>query len=318
MSTGGAPRVLAAIVNYDGAQMTLDALASLLDQSVANEIRTVIVDNGSSAADFEALESGVAGRAIVVRLEPNRGYAAACNVASLMAAEAGIPHVLWLNNDLLLEPGAIEALVARMEAAPATAAAGAVTLDFETGARVTGAGMDLSLWRGRVRHRHTGLDVAELPSVPYAVDVLVAPCLLVRIAALRVVGGMDEDYFMYAEDVDWSIRARRAGFSLEIVPAARTRHRGARSSRPQAQVRYIMRNRVRMMRAQAGWTTQAAFMCYFVLGWLPAYTVARLIPRFGLSVGLGLAISPLSWNVRDALRRRRWRLRADDQVIPRI
>ena len=129
---------------------------------------------------------------------------------------------------------------------------------------------------------------------------------------------MDESYFMYGEDVDWSIRARQQGFALEIVPAARARHGGARSSPPQAQVRFILRNRVRMMRARAGLATQAAFMAYFVLGKLPAYTLARLVPRFGLRAGLELAISVLSWNVRDALRRRRWRLRANDQVIPRI
>ena len=312
------PRVLAVIVNYEGAQMTLAALESLLEQSISAEIRIVVIDNASSDADAQALNVGVGGRASVVRFETNRGYAAACNAASQLAAEAGIPYVLWLNNDLLLESGSIETMLVRLEAAPGAAAVGAVTVDFETGARVLGAGMDLSFWRGEVRHRHAGVAVAQLPEAPYQVDVVLATCVLVKISALRVIGGMDESYFMYAEDVDWAIRARQAGFGLEIVPAARARHAGARSSSPQAQVRLILRNRVRMMRARAGPATQAAFIAYFVLGKLPAYTVARLVPRFGLRAGLGLAMESLSWNVRDALRRRRWRLRATDQVIPRI
>ena len=311
-------RVLAAIVNFEGAAMSVAALGSLLEQSVATEVRIVVIDNASSAADVRGLEAGISGRASLVRLETNRGYAAACNVASSMAADAGIPYVLWLNNDLLLEQGLVEAMVARLDAAPGTAAVGAVTVDFHTGSRVLGAGMDLSLWRGEVRHRRMGLGVAKLPDAPYAVDVIAATCMLVRISALRDIGGMDESYFMYGEDVDWSIRARQRGFDLEIVPQARARHGGARSSPPQAQVRFILRNRVRLMRARAGLATQGAFVAYFVLAKLPAYTVARLVPRFGLRAGIGIAISSLSWNIRDARRRGRWRLRAEDQVIPPI
>jgi len=312
------PRLLAVIVNFEGTPMTVAALASLRAQDRADRIRIVVVDNASSDADFRALQAGVGGDAELVRFDSNRGYAAACNAASSMAAQANIPYVLWLNNDLLLAPGLAEAMAARLDATPGTAAVGAVTVDYETGATVIGAGMDLSFWRGEVRHRHPSVAVAQLPEAPYKVDVIAATCMLVRIAALRDIGGMDESYFMYGEDVDWCIRARHKGYALEIVPAARARHGGARSSAPQTHVRLILQNRVRMMRARAGLGTQAAFMAYYVMGKLPAYTLARLVPRFGLRAGPGIAISSLAWNVRDALRRRRWRLRADDQVIPRI
>ena len=312
------PTVLAAFVNYDGAPMTLAAVASLTQQSGEVGVRIVVVDNGSTPADAEALTAGLPQDVSLVRFETNRGYGAACNAAARIAAESGIPYVWWLNNDLTFEAGASDALLAHIEATPAIAAAGPVTVDEETGRRVLGAGMDLTLWRGRVRHRHTGIDVEQLPSQPYPVDVIPASCLLVRVSALRVIGGFDEGYFMYSEDVDWSMRARAAGFGLDIVPRARARHGGARSSKPQDRLRYMMRNRIRMVRARAGLAVQPAFMGYFVLGWLPAYTVARLVPRFGLREGLLLALSPLSWNVRDALRNRRWRLRPEDLVIPRF
>ncbi len=208
--------------------------------------------------------------------------------------------------------------MAHLEASPRTAAAGAVTVDLETGALVLGAGMDLSLWRSRVRNRYAGARVEQLPGSPYEVDVIAAACVLVRISALRDIGGMDEGYFMYGEDVDWSFRASAAGYALDIVPAARVRHGWAQSSRPEDRLRYIMRNRVRMMRIHGTTAVQAAFMGYFLFGWLPAYTVARLVPRFGLGRGLRLAVSPLIWNMRDAIRRGRWRLRAEDLDIARI
>jgi GT2 family glycosyltransferase len=129
---------------------------------------------------------------------------------------------------------------------------------------------------------------------------------------------MDEGYFMYGEDVDWSIRARDAGFDLEVVPTARARHGWARSSQPADRLRYLLRNRVRLVRARGGLATNAAFAAYLFLGWLPAYAIGRLVPRLGLRTGLRLAIHPLAWNLGDAVRRRRWRLRPQDQVIPRI
>lgn len=312
------PVVLAVLVNFNGAQMTLAALDSLVEQRGADRTRVVVVDNGSEQADVDALTAGIGERASLVVLDGNRGYAAACNAGSLIAAQSGIPYVWWLNNDLVFEAGALEALVGHMETSTRTAAASAVTVDDQTGMRVLGAGMDFTLWRGRVRHRLTGVDVGRLPRNAYSVDVVPGTCLLVRISALRVIGALDEAFFMYGEDIDWSVRARAAGFELDVVPAARARHGWARSSKPADRLRFLMRNRIRVSRGRAGTAAQLAFMAYYVLGWLPAYTVGRLVPRFGLRAGLGLAFDPLRWNVADALKKRRWRLRPEDQIIPRI
>ena len=319
MTHGADPlRVVAGLVNFNGAALTLEALESLLGQDGAAELRCVVVDNGSTPDDVAALAAGVGGRASVVRLPVNVGYAAACNAVALIAAESGAKYVWWLNNDLLLAPGTLRALLERMDAAPRTAAATAVLTDYDTGERVIGAGMDLSLWRGRVRHSLAGLDVRELPSQVLAVDVVAGACVLVRMSALREIGGMDEGYFMYGEDVDWSIRARDAGFDLDNVPTALARHGWGRSSAPADRLRYLLRNRVRLVRARGGIAANLAFGAYFFLGWLPAYTISRLVPRFGVRTGLRLGLHPLAWNISDAVRRRRWRLRPQDQVIPRL
>jgi GT2 family glycosyltransferase len=310
--------VVAGLVNHDGAELTLEALASLSGQGGADRLQIVVIDNGSAAADLAALEAGAGERARVVRLPVNLGYAAACNAVSRIAADSGADFVWWLNNDLRLEPGALDALLEEIEGAPRAAAVAAVTTDYETGRLVLGAGMDLSLWRGRVRHSFAGLDIDALPPGGHSVEVVAGACLLVRMSALHAIGGMDEAYFMYGEDVDWSIRARAAGFDLHVVHGARARHGWARSSAPADRLRFLIRNRIRLVRARAGAAAQLAFIAYFVLGWLPAYTLARLVPRFGIRAGLRLAIHPLAWNIGDALRRRRWRLRLEDQAIPRI
>ena len=314
-------RVLAALVNYNGAAMTLAAVESFVEQESAQSARLIVVDNGSTAADdVAALETGLAGRATLVRLETNRGYAAACNEAARIALAEGMEYVLWLNNDVLFETGMLEALVEHMDSAPgvAAAAAAAVTVDAETGRTVLGAGMDYSIWRGRVRHRHEGIPIGELPVNRYSVEVLAGTCVMARLDALRRIGGLDESYFMYGEDVDWSIRARAAGYELHVVPQARVRHSVAASSSTAMRLQYLMRNTVRVVRARGSLANQLLFVPYFFLGWLPAYTIGRLVPRFGLREGLRLAVSPISWNLREAVRNRRWRLRAQDLEIPGI
>jgi hypothetical protein len=96
-----------------------------------------------------------------VRLETNRGYGAPATPLRELPPRAD-PYVWWLNNDLTFETGQRRP-VRHMEATPAGAAAGAVTVDEETGRRVLGAGMDLTLWRGRVRHRHTESTSSSCP-----------------------------------------------------------------------------------------------------------------------------------------------------------
>ncbi len=312
------PRVLAAFVNHNGAAMTAAAVASLFEQRGVTEVRAIVVDNGSSAADIALLKAMPNAGTSIVQLERNRGYAAACNVASQLATESAADYVWWLNNDVLIEAGALDALVRHLDLTPRAAAAAAVTVDWETGERVLGAGMDLTLWRSSVRNRHEDVALGDLPAESFSVAVLPATCVLVRVDALRVIGGIDEGYFMYGEDVDWSVRARNAGYTLDVVPVARVRHARGRSSSSTDRVAWIMRARIRLIRARGSLATQPVFLLYYGLLWLPAYTVGRLVPRFGLRAGLHLAADPLVWNVRDAVRRRRWRLRPEDLQIPRF
>ena len=79
-----------------------------------------------------------------------------------------------------------------------------------------------------------------------------------------------------------------------------------------------MRNRIRFMRIVAPGWAQPLFMVYFACLWLPAFYLTRLAPAFGLRRGGGVAVRSLTWNFRDAIRRRRWRLRRSDQQIPTL
>jgi len=309
--------VLAAVVNFERAELTASLVAALVRHRTECTLRVVAVDNGSSQDDLGRLREVLDPAATLLALPTNEGYAAACNAAALKAL-ADSADLLWLlNNDLDLEAGVLDALVSAL-ARSQWAAAAPATVDSETGMTVLGAGADISMSRGRLRHRWVGRSRSDLPTSPFEVTAIEGACPLIRLDALRAIGAWDEGFFMYWEDTEWSVRARRSGFALGVVPTVAVRHKGGASSDAAFRIGLMLRNRVRFVRLAGSRSENMLFAGYYLMFWLPAYLLARLIPRFGLRQGVSVALGSLTWNIDDARRRGRWRLRHSDQEIPAL
>lgn len=151
------------------------------------------------------------------------GFAAAANVALERALLAGHDLVVLLNDDAWLAPGARDQLCTAARTA-GVAAAGALLRD-EDGRRIQAAGIHVRAGGGRVvAHRPASLVTRE----PTPVDALPATALALRVRPASIVGGFDAArYPFYFEDVDLSLRLRRAGYQLLLVPRATAFHRGA-------------------------------------------------------------------------------------------
>jgi GT2 family glycosyltransferase len=299
-------RILAAVINHEQAELTAATVASFIS-AVSDPCELLVVDNGSSAAGLSDLRARLLDQVEVLDLPENGGYGSACNAAIREAIRRDADYVWVLNNDLVVRDDPLPALLDVLESDPQVAAAVPVTVDMETGHTVLGAGVDLHIARGRARHRFEGDAVTRLPRDPYETDAVEGACMLIRSSAISSIGGFDEGFFMYWEDTEWSVRARRAGFRLVVVPRARVSHHVSMSSTPIDRMSLILRNRVRFVRACGTTGEQIAFLLYYAALWLPAYTLARLVPRFGLTKGLSVAFGSLAWNVRDA-RRGGWSL----------
>lgn len=208
-----------------------------------------------------ALDAGSADGSVAVlrRLYPdvrvlpvaNRGFAAANNIG-LGATDR--EFVLLLNPDAVLCPGALEALLARAREEREAGIVGATILApdgslqpdafgrFPTVARLVllhlrRAGVRLLAVRAlggrlapsrlgglRTRWRFGGRLARRESSSPLYVDWTTGACMLVRRRAVGEVGGMDERYFLYLEDVDWCLAMRRAGWEVLVEPQARCLH----------------------------------------------------------------------------------------------
>jgi GT2 family glycosyltransferase len=181
-------------------------------------------------------------------LVENRGYAGNNNAGITWALERGAEWVLVLNEDTVLAPDCVARLVEAGESDPRNGMVGPTVLHFDEPTVIQSAGGSLSpLWVPR----HRGQDEADTGqfTAPAPVDWLSGCGILVRRSLIEQVGLLDERFFIYWEEVDWCLRAARAGWRLLHAPQARLWHKGVqRQYRPAPSVTYYStRNRLLLL-----------------------------------------------------------------------
>lgn len=213
-------RLVAVVLSWNGREDTLACLESL------RGIETVCVDNGSS----DRTAATVAERfpdVDLIRAEVNLGFAAGNNVGIRRALDRGADWVLLLNNDATVEPGLPEALAAGGAARPDAGVLACKVL-FADSERLWYAGASFDPYLGR--SRHLGFGELDAPGVLADTVRATGAAMAVSRSAIERVGLLDEELFLYAEDLEWCLRIRAAGFAVVYVPAARVRHRVSAAS----------------------------------------------------------------------------------------
>ncbi len=223
------PRVTAIVLSWNGREDTLACLRSL-EHVTYRPFSVLVVDNGSSDGSADAVEAQHPG-ARLVRLPANLGFAGGMNAGVRAAFAEGADAVLLLNNDMEAEPACVEPLVAALEADPAAGAACAQILFAGEQPRIWYAGAPLRLRRG-YHGRLVGYGEPPLAATvaPYETDRACGGAMMWTAGTFERVGPFDEELFAYAEDTDWSVRARRAGLHVLVVPASVVHHAVSASS----------------------------------------------------------------------------------------
>lgn len=222
-----------AIVNYNGGKRLEECVAAVCGQSVAPE-RILVYDNASDDGSC----AGLAARYPQIELRrfpTNRGFAAACNAA--LREAAGCRWVAVLNSDATPARHWLARLTAAAEALPGAAALASQLLRANDPTRLDGAG-DVYHVSGAAWRSGHGKPAATHPTAsdqaPREVFSACAAAALFRRDAVLDVGGFDESFFCYFEDVDLSYRLRLRGHRIWHVPRAVARHVGGASSGPQS------------------------------------------------------------------------------------
>jgi GT2 family glycosyltransferase len=217
--------VAVVIPNWNSLQHLRRCLGSLRDGASGAEVELLVVDNGSTDGSVEHLE----GEAVPhVALPSNTGFAAAVNLGAART-EAGA--ILVLNADTELEPGCVARLLDALEADPGLGGVQPRTLQLEPGGRggetprIYSVGQSLTRDGRGIEEGAGRPQRAEhlRPSEPFGV--CGAACLLRR-ELFAELGGYDETYVSFCEDVDLNVRARVAGWRFATEPEAVVWHVG--------------------------------------------------------------------------------------------
>jgi GT2 family glycosyltransferase len=211
-------RVRVGVVVLDHGRPADAARAALSARDASLEMRILVVENGTGGSSLPANE--------VLHLPENRGFAGGMNAGIERLIAEGCDAILLLNNDAVLEPGCVRQLSEALENAQ-LAAAGPVVIR-EADGRVESQGVRIDLGSGRVRLLGNGEAPEAAPGLA-PVQALSGAVMMLSRAALERVGRLDESYFFSFEDLDWCLRARKAGFEVAVVRGARARHAGSQT-----------------------------------------------------------------------------------------
>jgi GT2 family glycosyltransferase len=223
---GDGPHVCVAIVGFRNAGDIVRCLAALAT-STWDDFDVVIVENGGAAA-FEALvaatpESLPGGQPVRRILAPaNLGFAGGVNLA---IAQAPRPDAWWiLNPDTEPEPGALTAMVERLQTGDCDAVGSVLVAD---GDRVQGYGGQWRAWLARAVSIGWGETASATPdarAIEARQTYILGASMLVSRRFVEVAGVMREDYFLYCEEVEWCLRALGLGLRLGFAAGSRVRH----------------------------------------------------------------------------------------------
>ena len=286
----------AVVVNWNGGALNLACLASLGREGL-DASRVVFVDNASSDGSLEEVRAAHP-TVHVIENATNLGFGEAANQGADLALERGARAVVYVNNDLVFEEGALARLVDYLEAHPAVAIVGPRVLDGVDSSRVWCAG-------GRLDHRQNlstlvGFGKPDGPEYRRSgpVDYIPGCALVIRREALERLEGYDASFFAYMEDVDLCLRATRAGLGVHLVGDVAALHRSSSSTGGGYNPRrkYMMGvNTVRFLRKHPSARGWFGF-------WLYDLTPIPLLWLLGLFNGRSAAVAAKGRGLLDGLR----------------
>ena len=222
--SGSPPRVAAIVLNYNGREVTLQALASLSAMDYP-AFDLLVVDNGSTDGSYEAIEAAFPD-VFQVRTEQNLGPAGGCNLGIRRALERGYDYLLILNNDIEVAPDLLSEMLAVAERDPAIGAVGPKAYYHapEDRDRIWSAGGKLRFRESVTRERGEGERDRGQYDRDQEVDYINGCAMLVRRECFERAGLWDPIFHLAVEDADFCMRLKRLGYTCWYAHRARLWH----------------------------------------------------------------------------------------------
>ncbi|RFC35550.1 MAG: hypothetical protein DID92_2727743931 [Candidatus Nitrotoga sp. SPKER] len=288
------PNIAIVVLNWNGANDTLECLSSLESLTYPN-FNVIVVDNGSTDNSLDKLRA-YSSHFPLVLLETgqNLGYAGGNNVGTRYALEQGADFVLLLNNDTTVAPDLLGQLLNAARRTPDTGVFSARVMYFDNPELVWFDGAHWNESSLRLEWPGQGARETELSTIDRDTDYACGAALFFRAEVARKIGLLDEMFFLVWEEVDWCFRARKAGWRNQVVAGAKVWHKigvsfGSESS--PLRTYFSIRN-------QLLWFSRHASLSARLRLW--TNNLRRLMPKFHVSTDLNVSFAKrFVWAIQD-------------------
>lgn len=272
-------KVVAVILNWNNLADTLECVEAVRG-SVYSNLTVWVVDNASREDPSPVLRERYPD-VHVIRNAENLGYAGGNNVALRLALAEGAAYVLLLNNDVVIAPDMPERLVRAADEDGRIGMLSPRVFYYDDPGKVYWDGGVIDWRSGDTPHESGSLARSESLILSEWLD---GCALLARADTIQDIGLLDERYFLYYEDTEWTVRAARRGWRNAVVPEAHAWHKVSRTAgvlgQP-ARLFYFNRNRYLFLRARGpyhrGWrgAVRCAMRAYRDYRWARGKPEAR-------------------------------------------
>ncbi len=277
-------RLSVVIVSWNTRDLLADCLESIhryINQVENISCRTIVIDNNSKDGTSEMIGRHYPWVELILNNE-NQGFSRASNQG---ICSSNSPYILLLNSDTIIHANSVETLIEYIDSHTKVGAVGPCLLNGDGTLQISASPMMTpfrEIWRllflDRIWHKASYSGASWHDKRPRPVDVLKGAALLLRRQALEDIGLLDEDYYMYSEEVDLCYRLNAAGWSTVYVPAAVVTHYGESSSRQVKDEMFLelYRSKVHFFRKTWGRSHSWLYKVILLIAYLPR---AILRPR---------------------------------------
>ena len=226
------PKAFIVILNYNGKDVIKKCLTSVFKIDYP-DFEVVLVDNNSTDGSLEIAKSNFS-KANFIKNEENLGYASGNNIGIRFSLERMAEYVLLLNNDTEVEKDFLMKMIAVMEEDEKVGIASPVIMDGNT-KQIWFSGGKIDWLRMKTLHLQSARTETCFES-----EFITGCSMLVRSEVFQKIGLLDENFFLYWEDADFSLRSRKAGFRNVVVPTSWIYHFEKSEGRKKAKIYWLV------------------------------------------------------------------------------
>jgi len=262
------PKVFIIILNYNGSGVLKKCLTSVFKIDYSN-FEIVIVDNNSTDGSLEMAKTNFS-KAIFIKNEANLGFAAGNNVGIKFALERAADFVLLLNNDVEVEKNFLTQLINIVAENEKIGLASPIIFDGQT-KEIWFSGGHINWWRVKTNHER------KIRTERFFNSQVITGCaMLVRAEVFQKAGLLDEEFLLYWEDADFSLKSKKAGFQNVVVSSSWIYHFEKSRENPENKTYWLVISGLIFFRKNANFLFKIWGGLYFILRRIKNYRDVKL------------------------------------------